>query len=98
MKYTFVSALYLWSAQDNWHFVNLPAEISDEIAEASAPFRRGFGAVRVEVRCGNSSWRTSVFPDKRAGCFILPVKATVRKAENLAAGSSARFDIELVDF
>ena len=98
MRYVFESAIYLWSAQDAWHFVNLPDEISVEIAQVSAPYRRGFGAVRVQVTCGNSSWRTSVFPDSKAGCYILPLKAAVRKSENLAAGDTARFEIELVDF
>ena len=98
MKYGFESVLYLWSAQDAWHFANVPIDVSKEIAEVSAQFRRGFGAVRVDVRCGNSSWRTSVFPDKNARCYILPVKAMVRKSENLAAGDLARFEIELVDY
>ena len=32
---------------------------------------------------------TSIFPDTKRGCFILPVKAAVRKAEDLADGSPA---------
>lgn len=98
MKYRFEASLYLWSAQDNWYFVNLPKGISDEIREVSAPFRRGFGSVRVDVTCGSSTWRTSVFPDSRAGCYILPVKAEVRKRESLGADQVGTFEIELVDF
>ena len=98
MKYAFASQLYLWSAQDSWHFANLPADISEEIREVSASFRRGFGAVRVDVTCGTSTWRTSVFPDSKAGCYILPVKAEVRNKQNLIAGDSASFEVELIDF
>ncbi|MFM6979895.1 MAG: DUF1905 domain-containing protein [Micrococcales bacterium] len=98
MKYRFESELYLWSAQEAWHFANLPIAISEEIREVSAPFRRGFGSVRVDVTCGSSKWRTSIFPDSKAGCYILPVKAEVRKRENLVAGSITGFRIELVDF
>lgn len=98
MKYRFDGVLYLWNASDSWHFVNLPTQISDEIKEVSAPYRRGFGSVRVDVTCANSSWRTSVFPDTKAGCYILPVKVAVRKAQNLSAGDTAEFEIELVDF
>lgn len=95
--YTFESQLYLWSAQDNWYFVNLPESISAEIREVSAPFRRGFGSVRVDVTCGTTNWRTSVFPDSKVGCYILPVKALVRKREHLAKDTIGKFEIELVD-
>ncbi|QOV92362.1 DUF1905 domain-containing protein [Humisphaera borealis] len=32
------------------------------------------------------TWQTSVFPDKKRGAFLLPVKAAVRKAEHLIIG------------
>jgi hypothetical protein len=98
VKYAFESPLYLWSAQDNWYFVDLPEDISEEIREVSAPFRRGFGSVRVDFTCGMTTWRTSVFPDSKAGCYILPIKAQVRKRENLVKDSAGRFEIELINF
>lgn len=98
MRYQFSDTLYLWSAQESWHFVNLPADISLSIFQVSAVFRRGFGSVRVDVTCGSSNWRTSVFPDAKSGCFILPVKAQVRNKKNLKAGDSTHFEIELAEF
>ena len=35
---------------------------------------------------GSTEWRTSVFPSKDAGRFLLPIKASVRKAEAIAEG------------
>jgi hypothetical protein len=40
----------------------------------------------VRARIGESRWETSVFADKASGCYLLPVKATVRKAEGISTG------------
>ncbi len=89
MQHTFRADLWLWDARksDSWTFVTLPAELSDELREASVP-GRGFGSVRVEVSIGNSTWQTSIFPDQQSGCYTLPIKAAIRKAESIAAGDS----------
>jgi len=50
--------------------------------------------VRVEVTVGATTWRTSVFPDKRG--YALPVKKAVRRAESLDIGDSARVTLELI--
>ena len=56
--------------------------------------REGFGSVRVEARIGATTWRTSVFPDKRG--YVLPVKKAVRRAESLEVGDPARVTLELL--
>jgi hypothetical protein len=86
----FTAELWIWDARksDSWTFVTVPAECSDELRETAGP-PNGFGSIRVEVRVGSSTWRTSVFPDKESGCYVLPVKAAVRRAEGLVAGDSA---------
>ena len=82
--------LWIWDArrQDTWTFVTVPPEISralEDVAEARGP-RAGFGSIRVEVRVGPSTWRTSVFPDSGSGCFVLPIKKSVRKANGVGVG------------
>jgi hypothetical protein len=42
--------------------------------------------VYVHVSVGATRWQTSVFPSKEVSGFLLPVKASVRKAEKLAEG------------
>lgn len=99
MTYEFDSELWLWDARktDSWTFVSLPAEVADEILEIAGPFARGFGSVRVEVTIGGSVWRTSVFPDKKARTYVLPVKKSVRHAEGVQAGDEVRVRLALVD-
>jgi hypothetical protein len=88
----------LWSPEsmEPWVFATVPADLSDDIRAASGP-PRGFGSVRVEVAIGATTWRTSVFPDAKLGCFVLPVKKPVRKAEDLEMGDTARVRLRVLD-
>ena len=80
----------------SWHFLTLPADLADELAfEAGPP--RGFGSVRVEVSVGDTTWRTSLFPDSAAGSYVLPMKKQVRLAEGLVAGDTCEVTLELVE-
>ena len=96
--YDFTAALWVWEARqsETWTFVTLPPDASDEIADRAGPSPRGFGAVRVSVRIGTSIWRTSIFPDRKRGSYILPVKKDVRRAQSLSPGDTARVWLELI--
>ncbi|MFL6121930.1 DUF1905 domain-containing protein [Actinophytocola sp.] len=98
MNYVFDAELWVWEARraDSWTFVRLPTDISEEIRELTAGPRRGFGAVRVRVRVGATTWRTSIFPDGGSGCYVLPVKRAVRRAESLDPGDVATVALELL--
>ena len=97
MTYTFTAELYLWDARvDSWVFANLPEDIADEIEDAAPEPRRGFGAVKVEVTVGASTWRTSVFPSKQDATFVLPVKKAILKAESLAVGVTVKISLRTV--
>jgi hypothetical protein len=52
--------------------------------------------VRVEVRLGATTWRTSVFPDKASGCFVLPIKRAVRAAHDLAPGDEVALELRVL--
>jgi hypothetical protein len=47
----------------------------------------------VTATIGSSRWQTSVFPSREAG-WMLPVKASARKAEGLVEGDMAELVIE----
>jgi Domain of unknown function (DUF1905) len=57
--------------------------------------RRGWGAMKVAATIGDTSWETSMFPDKTSGGWFLPVKASVRKAEGLAAGDEVKLNLTI---
>ena len=95
VRCSFDAQLWVWDARrsDTWTFVTVPGADSDDL-RAQGGNTGGFGSIPVEVRLGGSQWRTSVFPDKESGCFVLPIKAAVRRAEGIAAGDTVRVSIE----
>ncbi|MFM8896042.1 MAG: DUF1905 domain-containing protein, partial [Actinomycetales bacterium] len=48
-SFRFTGTVWIWQGDSPWHFVSLPDEIADEIADLLDGRLRGFGSVRVEV-------------------------------------------------
>lgn len=94
LVFEFTGELWLYPGEGGWHFVTLPKDVADEIDEV-AEERAGFGSIPVEVTVGTSIWFTSLFPDKAAGSFVLPVKKAVREKEHLASEASVRVQLRL---
>jgi len=80
----------------SWHFIGIDKKISEEIKKGQKGPRRGFGSVKVEVTVGKTKWLTSIFPDKRSGTYILPLKSSVRKKEGIVDGKDVLFSIKLM--
>lgn len=99
MEAEFTAALYQWDARraDTWVFVALPTDLADELLDAGAHAERGFGSLRVEVRVGATTWRTSIFPSKGDGTYVLPMKKAVRVAEHLEIGEVVSVRLRLLD-
>ncbi len=98
--HTFTAELWVWDARrsDTWTFVTVPPDVTTAIedeADALGP-RAGFGSVKVQVRVGEMTWRTSVFPDSESGCFVLPVKRAVREANGVEAGDEIEVGLAVV--
>ena len=87
MKYKFISEMWLYSTENAaWHFITVPKKESEDIKKKFGVPRRGWGSIRVSVTIGKTTWETSIFPDKRLGAYVLPVKSVVREKEKLRAG------------
>jgi len=93
--FAFSTEIWVSDAGGSWVFATVPEDITDEIEALDLP-RRGFGSVKVGVRIGETEWSTSLFPDKKIGSYIFPVKGAVRDAERLDIGDSTDFVIEVV--
>lgn len=78
-----------------WHFVTLPTDLADEIEFLFADKKRGWGSLPVEVSLKSSKWRTSIFPDKKAASYLLPLKASVRKKESIVENDMVTISIEI---
>lgn len=78
-----------------WHFISVPKKESEDIKKGSK-VKTGFGSVPVIVTIGKTNWKTSVFPDKRSGTYLLPLKAEVRKKESIFSEDTISLTIKLI--
>jgi Domain of unknown function (DUF1905) len=94
LSFSFVGKCWLWQGgKAAWHFITLPEDKSEEIKFFNKNMhekRRGWDAVRVLVTIGKTSWQTSIFPSSEFKAYILPIKADVRKKENIEVGSEVK--------
>jgi hypothetical protein len=96
-RFTFQAKVWLYPGEGaSWHFATLPVEIADEITFLFGELKRGWGSLPVLVTVGATSWKTSIFPDKKSSSYLLPLKADVRKKEKFHAGDEVTFAVEVV--
>jgi hypothetical protein len=88
LGYDLRAKVWVYSGSGAWYFVTIPAGISKEIKNRFGLSARGWGSLPVEVTVGQTRWITSVFPYKKAGGYILPIKADVRKKEGIKGGAT----------
>ena len=91
MNIEFNDKIWYWRGPAPWFFVTVPAKQSRELKEISNLVTYGWGVIPVQVRIGNTEWQTSLFP--KDGRYLVPIKASVRQAENLAEGDNVTIQL-----
>jgi len=94
--FTVKAKVWLYEGEAAWHFLSIPKDISETMRERFAGIARGWGSLRVEATIGKTSWKTSVFPDKKSGTYMLPVKADILKKEGIKAGQTVKLTLEVL--
>lgn len=102
-SWTFTGPLWLWRGKNKdgeasttaWHFVTIDGAVAEAIRAASPGRSAAWGSVYVSVTIGATRWKTSVFPSKDVAGYLLPVKASVRKAEKLVEGDSVTLTLTI---
>jgi hypothetical protein len=93
MKIEFDGTIWYWRGPAPWYFVTVPAEQSRELNAIVRLVTYGWGMIPVQVRIGQTEWTTSLFP--KEGCYLVPIKARVRTAEQLAEGDTVTVQLEV---
>jgi hypothetical protein len=84
MQLEFSGEIWFWKGPSPWHFVTVPDEECAELEATSAFVSYGWGMIPVAARIGETKWTTSLWP--KDGSYVVPLKAVVRKAEDLEVG------------
>jgi len=96
MVIEFSGPIWFWKGPAPWFFLTIPAEESRAIKEIESMATYGWGMIPVNAQIGDTKWYTALWP--KDGCYVLPLKANIRKAEKLQEGDTiaARLEIILV--
>ena len=98
------AVLWRWqgaTAPAAWYFLTIAGDAADAVRAAAMmgqwldKGKGGFGSAQVTATIGETRWRTSVFPQREAGGWLLPVKKAVRVSEGIDDGDLVRVRIEL---
>ncbi len=95
MGLEFSGELWYWRGPAPHYFVPVPEEHCAALKGVAGLVTYGWGTIAVQVRVGNTEWKTSLFP--KDGRYLVPIKAHVQKAEQLAEGDTVmvRLDVRL---
>jgi len=93
MNIEFNGKIIFWRGPAPWFFVTVPAKQSRDLKAVSSLVTYGWGVIPVTVRIGKTVWKTSLFP--KDGRYLVPIKASVRKAEKLDKGDKVTVRLEV---
>ena len=94
-QFSIQAVVWLYPGMAGWQFITLPEDMSEEINDRFGDKKRGWGSLPVEVTVRTTTWKTSIFPDKKANTYLLPIKADVRKKEGIAANTAVTLLLEI---
>jgi len=93
MNFEFNGKLWYWRGPAPHYFVTVPAKQSRDLKAILSLVTYGWGMIPVNVQIGNTEWKTSLFP--KDGRYIVPIKMSARKAENLEEGDKVTVRLEV---
>lgn len=93
MEIEFNGKIWYWRGPAPWFFMTVPEQQSNELKAIVGFVTYGWGMIPATVRIGKTEWTTSLF--HKDGSYIVPIKASVRKAENLEKGDKVTLRLEV---
>jgi len=83
IKYSFHATPWQHNSTGGWYFVSLPKLLSKEIRTLLKSEEEGWGRLKAVAKTGNSEWNTAIWFDSKYETYLLPLKADIRKKENI---------------
>lgn len=93
MDIEFTGQIWFWRGPAPWYFITVPEEQCHDLGAISRLVTYGWGMIPVKARIGKTTWKTSLFP--KDGRYIVPIKASVRHAEDLQEGDNVTVRLEV---
>jgi hypothetical protein len=84
--YTFSAELWQHPSPGGWYFVSLPENLASEIRSHLSWQEEGWGRMKATASLNSLEWETAIWFDRKAGTYLLPIKAEIRKQAGLQSG------------
>ncbi|MBM3261569.1 DUF1905 domain-containing protein [Candidatus Kaiserbacteria bacterium] len=79
-RVSFKSRVVVWPGDKAaWRFLYMPKSDSAMLRKEFGRLSRGFSSLPVTATIHKISWDTSLFYDTRSACYLLPLKAQIRR-------------------
>lgn len=86
-NFSFRARLWKVEGPAGWCFVTVPKTIAKNIRRSHQSSEEGWGRLKSSATIGETTWKTAIWFDTKAGSYLLPIKALVRKKEGLIIGN-----------
>ncbi len=83
VQYQFKAKPWQHQGPGGWYFVSLPTKLSQEIRMVFKMDEEGWGRLKVIAKIGSTEWKTAIWFDSKHNTYLLPLKADIRKKEQL---------------
>src|SRR5688572_17826280 len=83
IKYDFSSKPWKYTGPASWTFISLPGDIASEIRINLKSEEEGWGRLKATAKIGKTEWKTAIWFDTKMKTYLLPLKAAIRKKENI---------------
>jgi hypothetical protein len=83
VKYDFIATPWQTIGPGSWTFVSLPKSIENEIRDNFKSEEEGWGRLKATAKIGKTQWKTAIWFDTKMNTFLLPLKAEIKKRENI---------------
>ena len=93
MNIKFSGKIFYWKGPAPFYFVTVPPKQCSDLKAILKLVTYGWGMIPVNVQIGKTEWRTSLFP--KDGGYIVPIKASARKTEQLAEDDKVTLRLEV---
>ena len=84
MELQFRGEVWFWRGPAPFHFVTVPPDQAQQIADLAPVLTYGWGMIPATVRVGRTAITTSLWP--KDGGYIVPLKTALRTAEDVEVG------------
>lgn len=93
INYKFKTHPWLYNGTGGWTFVSIPIEISTEIRDIFKSEEQGWGRLKIKAKIGETEWKTAIWFDTKHNTYLLPLKAEIRKKENIVLNKTINVNI-----